>query len=58
MIIIPKINDVQRLITSSENLLIDKGFLKKGDLIVLVIGTGLKQGSTNMIKIHNVGDMD
>ena len=55
---IPKINDVQRLITSSENLLINKGFVKKGDLVVLVIGTGLKQGSTNMIKIHHVGEME
>jgi pyruvate kinase len=55
---IPKINGVQRLINSSENLLLNKGLVKKGDLIVLSIGTGLKQGSTNMIKIHHVGEKD
>ena len=55
---IPKISNVQRLIDSSENLLINKGYVKKGDLIVLVIGTGLKQGSTNMVKIHHVGGQD
>jgi len=27
-------------------------------LIVIVIGLGLKEGSTNMIKIHRVGDDD
>ena len=52
---IPKINDVQRLIASSENLLLDKKYVQKGDLIVIVIGMGLKEGSTNMIKIHQVG---
>lgn len=55
---IPKINNAQRLINSSEHLLMEKGYVKKGDLIVLVIGTGLKQGSTNMVKIHHVGEMD
>ncbi len=55
---IPKIDNAQRLIDSSENLLINKGYVKKGDLIVLVIGTGLKQGSTNMVKIHHVGQLD
>ena len=57
-IYIPKINDTQRLINSSENLLINKGLVKKGDLVVLVIGTGFKQGSTNTIKIHRVGEKD
>ncbi len=55
---IPKISNAQRLINSSEHLLMEKGYVKKGDLIVLVIGTGLKQGSTNMVKIHYVGEMD
>jgi pyruvate kinase len=57
-IYIPRINDAQRLINSSENILLNKGFVKKGDLVVLAIGTGLKQGSTNMIKIHHVGEND
>ncbi|MGB5986975.1 MAG: pyruvate kinase [Desulfobacterales bacterium] len=55
---IPNIDNAQRLIRSSENLLIQKGFVQTGDLIVLVIGMGLTEGSTNMIKIHRVGHMD
>jgi pyruvate kinase len=55
---IPHIEDANRLIKASENLLIDKHAFEKGDLIVLVIGTGLKQGSTNMIKIHRVGHQE
>jgi pyruvate kinase len=52
---IPKIADVQRLVASSERLLIEKRFVQKGDLMIIVIGMGLKEGSTNMIKIHQVG---
>jgi pyruvate kinase len=55
---IPKINDAKRLVESSERLLMDKNHVQKGDLIVIVIGLGLKEGSTNMIKIHRVGDDD
>jgi pyruvate kinase len=55
---IPNIIDAERLIASSENILINKKSVEKGDLIVLVIGMGLKSGSTNMIKIHRVGSDD
>ncbi|MDJ0829180.1 MAG: pyruvate kinase [Desulfobacterales bacterium] len=55
---IPEIKDARRLIEGSEHLLIEKGLVTKEDLIVLVIGMGLKEGSTNMIKIHRVGYED
>ncbi len=55
---IPDIDDAQRLIAGSENLLMEKKRMAKGDLIVLVIGMGLKEGSTNVIKIHRVGYED
>jgi pyruvate kinase len=55
---IPQIPDAQRLVQGSENLLIKKNWVAVGDLIVLVIGMGLKKGSTNVIKIHRVGDKD
>lgn len=55
---IPTIDDAKRLVDSSERLLLDKNHVQKGDLIVIVIGLGLKEGSTNMIKIHRVGDDD
>ncbi len=52
------ISDAQRLVKASENLLLDKKLARKDDLIVLVIGLGLKEGSTNLIKIHRVGHED
>jgi len=55
---IAKIDDAQRLVKASENLLLDKQLARKDDLIVLVIGLGLKEGSTNLIKIHRVGHED
>ena len=55
---IPEISDAKRLIASSERLLLEKGRVQKGDLIVIVIGLGLKEGSTNMIKVHRVGEDD
>ena len=44
-----------RLVEASESLLIGKNAVQKGDLVVLVIGMGLKSGSTNIIKLHRVG---
>jgi pyruvate kinase len=55
---IPEIDGARRLIASSENLLMEKKRVAQDDLIVLVIGMGLKEGSTNVIKIHRVGYED
>jgi pyruvate kinase len=55
---IPEIDDAKRLVEGSQNLLLNKKHVQEGDLIVIVIGLGLKEGSTNMIKIHRVGDDD
>jgi pyruvate kinase len=53
---IPPINNADRLIEGSEHLLMETGRLKKGDWVVLVIGLGLKTGSTNSIKVHVIGE--
>ena len=55
---IADIKDARRLITASEHLLMEKKWVQKDDLIVLVIGMGLKEGSTNIIKIHRIGQED
>ncbi len=52
------ISDAKKLIQAGENLLIDKKLAKKGDIIVITIGMGLKKGSTNLIKIHKIGFED
>ncbi len=55
---IADIESAVRLVKSSERLLIGKNCVQNGDLVVLVIGMGLKAGSTNIIKLHRVGHED
>jgi pyruvate kinase len=55
---IANIENAARLVEASERLLLAKNALQKGDLVVLVIGMGLRAGSTNMIKLHRVGHED
>jgi pyruvate kinase len=55
---LPNIDDVQRLIKAGENILIQKKFVQDGDLLVIAVGLGFKEGSTNVIKIHRVGHED
>ena len=55
---LPDITNVKRLIEASERILANKKLAKVDDLIVMVIGLGFKKGSTNMIKIHRIGQYD
>ena len=55
---ISAISDPNRLVQASEHLLLDKKLVAHDDLIVIVIGMGLKKGSTNSIKIHRIGHED
>ena len=57
-LLIKPINDAGRLIEEGEKILIDKGYVKDGELIIIVTGLALKSGSTNLIKIHRVGQED
>ena len=56
--LVSKIQNTQKLMDAAEHLLVDKGVLKADDLVVIIIGLALKTGSTNMIKIHQVGHDD
>jgi len=56
--LIAKIQDTRKRMDAAEHLLVDKGVLKEGDLVVIITGLALKSGSTNMIKIHQVGVAD
>lgn len=56
--IISKLQDTRKLMDAAEHLLVDKGVLKQDDLVVIITGLALKSGSTNMIKIHQVGHDD
>ncbi|UCD91464.1 MAG: pyruvate kinase [Desulfobacterales bacterium] len=55
---VPRTLKTKRLIEASEKLLLQKGLIKQDDLIVLITGLALKSGSTNLIKIHKVGQDD
>jgi pyruvate kinase len=55
---LPNMGDVQRLIQASENILIQKKLIQYDDLLVIAIGLGFTEGSTNVIKIHRVGHED
>lgn len=55
---ISRIKGTQRLIEASEEILLRKKMIRHDDLIVIVVGLGLKKGSTNIIKIHRVGHED
>ncbi|MCP4688751.1 MAG: pyruvate kinase [Desulfobacterales bacterium] len=55
---ISDIEDAKRLVKASENILVNKKIAKKNQLIIIVIGLGLREGSTNVIKIHRIGRED
>jgi len=56
--LVSKIKDTRKLMDAAEHLLVDKGVLKQDDLVVIITGLAFKSGSTNMIKIHQVGHDD
>ncbi len=56
--LVSKIQDTRKLMDAAEHLLVDKGVIKEDDLVVIITGLALKSGSTNMIKIHQVGHDD
>ena len=55
---LPNIKVAKQLVEASVRILIHKKLTKTNDLIVIVIGLGFKKGSTNVIKIHRIGQDD
>ncbi|MEZ4845481.1 MAG: pyruvate kinase [Bdellovibrionota bacterium] len=47
---------VDELFSIGDKALMTNTFLKKGDRVVVIAGTGLSSGATNMLKIHSIGD--
>ncbi|MCB0326482.1 MAG: pyruvate kinase [Bdellovibrionales bacterium] len=48
--------NVETMIKNGDQCLIKSTPLKKGQKVILVAGTGLSSGATNMLKIHRLGD--
>jgi len=54
----PKMNSTDELIEKSVALSLHTGYVKKGDLVVIAAGIPVSMaGSTNMMKVHVVGDI-
>jgi len=53
---LPFSTEISSLISGAERLLLEKGYVKKGELIVLVSGTTPVKGETNSLRIKRVGD--
>lgn len=54
---LPFSKDIAARITGAEQLLIEKGYAKKGDLIVMVSGTTPVKGETNSLRIKRIGEL-
>ena len=57
-LLIAPINDTKGLVDAGEEILINRKFIKKNDLIIIVTGLALTSGSTNLIKIHRTSQKD
>lgn len=55
---VPRIKSTKRLIEAAEKTLMEKQLVEKDDLIVIITGLALTTGSTNLIKIHAIGQDD
>jgi len=55
--IVPTVGHTDEMVSQVERALLDLGRAKIGDLVVIVAGTPPgRRGTTNMLKIHRLGD--
>ncbi len=55
-ILIPVVRTTDGMITVGEKALMEGGYLNRGDEVVLLAGSALARGATDMMKIHTLGD--
>jgi pyruvate kinase len=55
-LLVPMKSESMALTTSAERVLVDGGYVDKGDLIVIVSGAAGTSGGTNRIYVHRIGD--
>jgi len=57
-VITPKLKDTDELIDKTSEIALAANYVKKGDLVVIVAGIPMNYiGSTNMMKVHIIGDV-
>ena len=55
--VVPTVSHTDEMVSQVEHALLDLGRAKEGDLVVIVAGTPPgRRGTTNMLKIHRLGD--
>ena len=52
----PKVNTTEALVECAENLLEQGGYVKPREVIAIVAGTRTKSGSTNVLRLHVMGE--
>lgn len=52
----PKGKNVDDLFAIGDQQIIEQTKLKKGDAVIVIAGTGLSSGATNILKIHHLGE--
>jgi pyruvate kinase len=57
-LLIKPIKNTKKLIEAGEKLLIDNKYVRNNDMVIIVTGLALTKGSTNLIKLHLVGQED
>ena len=57
-VITPKLRDTDDLIEQTSKIALEENYIQKGDLVVIVAGIPMNYiGSTNMMKVHIIGDI-
>ena len=51
-----KVQTTEAMVELAETLLEQHGYVKKGEIVAIVAGTGTKSGSTNFLRLHKLGD--
>jgi pyruvate kinase len=51
-----KVQTTESMVELAETLLEQHGYVKNGEVVAIVAGTGTKSGSTNFLRLHKLGD--
>jgi pyruvate kinase len=51
-----KVQSTEAMVELAETLLEQHGYAHKGEIVAIIAGTGTKSGSTNLLRLHKLGD--
>jgi len=57
-VLAPEVGSTDEMMAQMDRLLIDRGYLKPGDVVVFVAGQPIgRPGTTNLMKLHRIGEL-